>query len=205
MHEPHGRLHGAKHQDFPVEDLEHAALCVEQEGLRALERERGGCGQRFGGVVEAADNVVDDGDASCRRHCGAVVAATELDGNLKAGDRQQHEDEDVGGGLLGGEHVGVGVGGTGARLPEERDHLVPEQHCVGEDLSVGIGDNSEVLGGAVDDEAALLAELVLCGEEPDDRVVGEGLPPCAPRVRRGAGCERQRVHVFELRRFGKFK
>jgi hypothetical protein len=191
VQEQHGLLHAAEHEDFPVEDLEHAALCVDQEGLGASERERGGYGQRCGGVVQASDDVVDDGEASCSRHRGAVVAATELDGNLKAGDRKQHEDDDVGG-LLGGEHVDVVVGGAGA---EARDHLVPHQHCVGEDFIVGIVDYFEVLGGSVDDEAALLAELVICGEKPDDRVLWEGLPPFEPRVRRGARCEWLHVHV----------
>jgi hypothetical protein len=184
VQEHHGLLHAAGHQDFPVEDLEHAALCVEQEGLGGTERERGGCGQRCGGVVEASNDVVDHGDTSFNRHPGAVVAATELDGNLKAGDRKQHEDDDVGV-LLGGEHVGA----------EARDHLVPHQHCVNEDFIVCIVYYFEVLGGSVDDEAALLTELVLCGQESHDRVLGKGLPPFEPGVRRGARCECLHVHV----------
>jgi hypothetical protein len=126
-----------------------------------------------------------NGDTELGMHPDAVVTATLLDGNLKACDGQEHEADDVVLVCIVLVCIVVVVcivlvcSVCGAAV--EPDELIPENHCVGKDVHVGLRDHFEVLGGAVDDEAALLAELAaLRGEDLDERVLGERCPRCEP-------------------------
>ena len=149
--------------------------------------------QRCVGVVYSPDDVVCNGDTVLGMYPDAVFTAALLGGNLKARDGQEDETDDV---------VLVCVCGVGkcAAAAVALDEFIPEQHCVGKDVHVRLRDHLEVFGGAVDDEAALLAELAaLRGQDLDERVLRECRPRCAPVSGGRARCDALRGEIGHAR------